>query len=284
MTETTDLKPLGNTNSKIPSIGLGTWKMGGSFRPDRSKDPQWMDAIKYFCKQSIQLVGQALIDTAEMYGAGHAEELVGQAIKEFDREKIFIVTKVSASHLHKDEVIRSAKKSLDRLQEDYIDLYLIHWPNPSIPLKETMKALETLVNDNLVRFIGVSNFGIKLLEEARSYLNRTDIVLNQVKYSLMDRLPEDRLLPYCQKEGITLMAYTPLELGQVMKNKFLIEIGKKIGKSPAQVALNWLICKERVTTVTKSEKKRHIDDILGTMGWRLSNGIQAQISEQFKRY
>ncbi len=284
MIDTNDLKPLGNTKELIPSIGLGTWKMGGSFRPDHSKDQQWIEAIKYFCERSIQDVGMALIDTAEMYGAGHAEELVGQAVKPFDRERIFIITKVSASNLHKNDVIRSAKKSLKRLQLSYIDLYMIHWPSDSIPLKETMKAMESLVKEGLVHHIGVSNFGVNRLKEARTLLSTTDIVLNQVKYSLLDRSPEHALLPYCQREGITLMAYTPLELGQLVNNRFLNQLGERINKSPAQIALNWLISKERVTVAVKSEKTRHIDDILGTLGWRLPEEMLNEISTYFKRY
>ncbi len=282
MIDKADTKPLGKDGEKIPVIGLGTWKMGGSFHPDHSKDEQWINAIQSFCNLSIKKLGQALIDTAEMYGAGHTEELVRDAIKSFERDALFIITKVSASHLRKDQIFTSARKSRERLQVDQIDLYLIHWPNQAVPLKETMKAMEKLVKEGIVRHIGVSNFGIGLLEEARSYLNSVDIVLNQVKYSLMDRAPERALLPYCQREGITLMAYTPLELGRLCKNRYLNEVGKKLGKSPVQIALNWLICKEKVVTIVKSEKKKHQEENLRALGWRLDQKIYEEISHHFK--
>ncbi len=276
-----DLKPLGKTGEKVPAIGMGTWGIGGRFTPDYSKDALWVDALRFGIKYSIEKVGMALIDTAEMYGAGHSEEIVGRAMKEFPRDKVFVVTKVKGEHLRYEDVIKAAKGSLSRLGIKQIDLYLIHWPNPIIPLKETMKAMEKLVNNGLVRFIGVSNFGRRLLEEARSYLSFTDIVVNQVRYSIAYREPEADLLPYCQREGILLMAYTPLEKGALARNPILEEVGRKYNKTAAQVALNWLIAKKNVITIPKSERKERIKENLDAMGWRLSKEDIEYLNERF---
>ncbi len=264
-----DLKPIKNSTDKIPAIGLGTWKIGGDFVPDYSKDPLWIDALRYGIEYSIEKIGFVLIDTAELYGGGHAEELIGEAIKDLPREKIFIVTKVKSENLRYERVLKSAKASLERLKTDYIDLYLIHWPNPRIPLSETMRALEKLYNEGIVRYIGVGNFDVHLMEEARTYLSATDIIANQIKYSLLDRHAEKEIIPYCQKEKIIVMAYTPLERGEVMRLEILRKLAGKYGKSPAQIALNWLISKPFVVTIPKAEKKKHIKENIDTMGWRL---------------
>ncbi|MGQ4832770.1 MAG: aldo/keto reductase [Candidatus Asgardarchaeia archaeon] len=260
-----DLKELNKTGVKVPAIGFGTWGIGGRMTPDYSHDKEAVEAIRYAIK-----LGMWLIDTAEIYGAGHSEELVGEAIKDFERDQVFIVTKVWETNLRYDDVIKAAKRSLSRLKSKYIDLYLVHWPSTRVPISETMKAMEKLVDDGLIRFIGVSNFDVDLMEEARAALSKTDIVVNQVKYNLYDRSVENDVLPYCQKERITLMAYTPLAKGSLAREPLLIEIGKKYGKTAAQVALNWLISKDMVIAIPKALDKKHIEENAGAMGWRLS--------------
>jgi len=155
-------KQLGRTNVKLPAIGMGTWEIGGARERDDSRDKEAIKAIR----KAIEL-GIYLIDTAEMYGAGHCEEVVGEAIKPFPRENIFVVSKVWHNHLHHDDVIKAAENSLKRLQTDWIDLYLIHWPNPEVPLIETMQALENLISFRstsfsiacMVSIKGTSGFG-----------------------------------------------------------------------------------------------------------------------------
>ncbi len=274
--DASDLKQLGNTSVKIPAIGLGTWGIGGTFSPDYSRDDYWIKLIR----DAIN-VGVRMIDTAEMYGAGHAEELVGESIKGFDREELFIITKVLPNNLSYDRVISAAKKSLARLKTKYIDLYLIHWYVHGMPLRDVMRALEKLVNDGLVRFIGISNFSVREMEEARSYLSYTDIVANQVKYSIADRGIERDILPYAQREKITIIAYTPLEHGRLARNKILAEIGKKYNKTAAQVALNWLISKPRVVTIPKAGSIEHVKENLGAMGWRLSRDDIEYLDREF---
>lgn len=272
-----DLKELGKTGIKVPAIGMGTWGIGGYTTRDTTYDKEAIKALR----KGIEL-GMYLIDTAEMYGKGHSEEIVGKAIKPFSREKVFIVTKILPEHLHYEDVIEAVRGSLKRLKLDFIDLYLIHWPNPKIPLKETMKAMEKLVEDGLIKFIGVSNFNVAEMEEARSYLSKNDIVVNQVEYSLLERSIERDLLPYCIKNRITVMAYTPLAKGRLARNEFLQEIGRKYGKTSAQVALNWLISKENVIAIPKAINLSHVEENAGAMGWRLSKTDVERISSYFR--
>ena len=244
-----DLKELAKTSVQVPAIGMGTWGIGGYSYPDSSHDSEAIRALR----RGFEL-GMCLIDTAEMYGAGHAEEIVGEAIKPFPREQVFIVSKVLPENLHYAHVIEAAEKSLKRLQTDYRDLYLIHSPNPRIPLRETMEAMEKLVERDLVRYIGVSNFDVSQMEETISYLCKNDMVVNQVEYSLLDRSVERDVLPYCTQQQVTVMAYTPLAKGRLSRNEFLRRIGQKYEKSATQVALNWLIAKENVIAIPKAIK------------------------------
>ena len=271
-----DLKELGRSGAKVPAIGMGTWGVGGYATRDATHDEEAIQALR----KGIKL-GMYLIDTAEMYGNGYAEEIVGKAIKPFPREEVFIVSKVLPEHLHYKDVIKAARNSLKRLGTNFIDLYLIHAPNPKIPLRETMKAMEKLVEDGLVKFIGVSNFGVAEMEETRSYLSRNDIVVNQVEYSLLERSIEKDVLLYCIKNRITVMAYTPLAKGRLAKDEFLQEIGKKYGKTSAQVALNWLISKESVIAIPKAINLKHLEENAGAMGWRLTREDIKKISFHF---
>ncbi|MDI6806258.1 MAG: aldo/keto reductase [Candidatus Aenigmarchaeota archaeon] len=275
--ENMDVKELGRCGVKVPAIGMGTWGIGGYTTRDTTHDKEAIVALR----KGIEL-GLYLIDTAEMYGNGHCEEIVGEAIKPFPREQVFIVSKVLPEHLCYNDVIKAARGSLKRLKTNFIDLYLIHSPNSRVPLKETMGAMEKLVGDGLVRFIGVSNFDVTEMEEARNYLSTNDIVVNQVEYSLLERSIERDVLPYCIKNQITVMAYTPLAKGELARNKFLREIGEKYGKNPAQVALNWLISKENVIAIPKAINLRHVEENVGAMGWRLSKSDVESISSYFK--
>lgn len=252
-------------DKNVSQIGFGTWKIGGEFwTPDYSRDSQYVEILKYVINNGINL-----IDTAEMYGGGHAEELVGKAIKEFDRENIFIITKVWPNHLRYEDVIKAAKGSLRRLNVKYIDLYLIHWPNPSIPLNETIRAMENLVDQGIVRCIGVSNFDVKLLSEAITLTRKYEIVANEIEYSINNKSAENDIIPFCEKNNIKVIAYSPLARGNVKNNKILEEIGRKYGKTTIQVALNYLI--KRSIPIPKASTKDHVDEILGSLGWSLSD-------------
>lgn len=248
---------------RIPVIGLGTWRIGGGVEPDFSMDEFYVNALK----TAFEL-GYRLVDTAEAYGGGHCEELVGRALRDFNRDEFFIVTKVWPTNLRYERVIKSLNGSLSRLGLSYVDLYLIHWPNPSIPIKETIRAMERLVDEGKTRYIGVSNFGVRELEEAMHATSRHEIVVNQVKYSVFDRGVENDLLPYATKNGVLVMAYTPLEKGRV-DNPVLSRVGAKYSKTQAQVALNYLIT-NRSIPIPKATKEEHLRENLGALGWRLS--------------
>ncbi len=258
-------KELNKMGIKIPSIGMGTWGIGGGLTPDYSRDKEFITLLR----EGIKL-GLTLIDTAEMYGAGHSEELVGEAIKEFHRENIFIITKVLPENLRYNDLIKSAEKSLKRLKTDYIDLYLIHAPNPRIPLKESMKAMEKLKEEGLIKFIGVSNFNVTEMKEAQKYLKNTKIVANQVEYSLFYRKIEKDILPYCEKNGITIIAYSPLARGVIPKDKFINKIAAKYNKTASQLAINWLIRKPNVIAIPKSSKIERLKEFAEAADWELS--------------
>jgi len=265
-----ELKPLGKAGVMLPEIGLGTWNYTGGVEPLR---------------KGIEL-GAFLIDTAEGY---HTEDVVGQAIKGI-RDRVFIATKVSGRHLRYDEVLRAAEGSLRLLDTDYIDLYQIHWPNPDVPIKETMRAMERLVDSGQVRWIGVSNFSIEELMEAQATMTKYPIVSNQVLYNLNSREIERDLLPYSEKHDITILAYTPLDNGRLATKsrlrrrrgmKLLEQIGRETGKTPAQVALNWCTSHPNVIAIPKSNSVARTIENCRASGWRLSQTQIRLLNEAF---
>ncbi|MEZ0289505.1 MAG: aldo/keto reductase [Sulfolobales archaeon] len=263
----------------VSALGLGTWEIGGgAWSPDYSRDRESIEALK----RGIEL-GITLIDTAEMYGGGHSEEIVGRAVRDFSREELFIVTKVWPSNASYDSVLRSARASMRRL-ETYIDLYLLHWPSESVPICETIKAFERLVDEGVIRFYGLSNFSVEGVEEARYCSKKYDVVAIQNRYSLYYRRDERDVIPYAQREGLMYMAYTPLEKGVVARDSFLREIGEKYGKTAVQVALNWMISIDNVVPIPKSSRVEHVEEIAGSLGWRLDETDLKRISERYSRY
>lgn len=242
---------------------------------DDSLDRQWVAALR----RGLEL-GMTLIDTAEVYGAGHAEELVGEAIKGFPRDEVFVVSKVWPAHARREDVLKAAEASCRRLGT-YIDLYLLHWPAPDVPIKETMKGMEDAVDRGLVRHVGVSNFELSQLIEAENCLSKVELAAIQNRYSLAYRRYERDVVPYCEREGMMFLAYTPLEKGTLAYDRTLAQIGAKYGKTAAQVALNWLICVEPVVPIPKAARLEHVEENAGAMGWRLSKGDWRKISKLF---
>jgi len=270
---------------KIPVLGIGTWGMGGKWERDTTQDKENISAIKTAIK-----LGMTHIDTAETYGKGHSEELVEKAISDFDRKTLFITTKVSPENLRYDDLVASAKKSLSRLKTNYIDLYLIHAPNPKIPLKETMKAMDYLVGQKLVRFIGVSNFSVEQLKEAQKYTENR-IVANQIQYNLIVRNKgmltndmESKIIPYCKRNKILIIAWRPLEKGELAKPGFKIldELAEKYNKTQVQIALNWLISKKNIITIVKASSIEHIKENLGAISWRLGKEDIDRLDNEFE--
>jgi diketogulonate reductase-like aldo/keto reductase len=246
-----EYRRLGDTEEKVSTIGMGTWRIG-SFRTQHEKDEQ-VNALR----KGVEL-GINLIDTAEMYSGGRSEETVGEAVKDI-REDVFIATKVSPDNLRYQDVISACSQSLRRLGSTYIDLYQVHWPNPSVPIRETMSAMEKLVEDGMVRFIGVSNFSVEETEAARQALSKNDIVSNQVEYSLSRRQTEQDILPYCAREKLTLIAYSPLAQGRISRD-IPDAIMRRYGMTPSQVMLNWVTRNEQVVAIPKATNLSHLEE------------------------
>lgn len=247
---------LGNTAESVPLIGQGTMGIGGYFTPDLKKESFYVSILK----DGIA-AGMNFIDTAESYGQGHSEELVGRAISG-RRKGVFVATKVSPEHLSMGSLIGAAEASLRRLNTDYIDLYQIHWPNPAIPIEETYAAMRQLVESGKVRYTGVSNLSLPELINARKAFGADAIVSAQNEYNLFDRTIEDGFLPYCQQNEITLIAYSPLDSGRVSGDKQQLEVLARLAqeyqKTPAQIVLRWLIQHPAVMVIPKSASPEHL--------------------------
>ena len=252
-----DRKPIGRTGEHVSAIGLGTW----AIRDYRGALRAYVEAVS---------LGIDNVDTAEMYDNGGAERFVGELVRTVGRTRLFITTKLLPQRFRsRDSAVKAAKLSLERLGVKEADLILIHWPDDLAPIEEQARNLEALAEEGLTRYIGVSNFTLEELERARSALKKNDIVVNQVKYSILDRGIEEDMLPYAVREGITIQAYTPLERGAVLRVGKLEEIAAKYNKTPVQVALNYLIARPRVIAIPKAEKVEHVREIAGALGWRL---------------
>lgn len=268
--------PLGNTGESVPVIGQGTWKMGR----DPAKRSQEVEALR----KGIEL-GATLIDTAEIYSDGEAERIVADAIGDI-RDQIFLVTKVWPENASYDGVRKAATESLRRLRTDRIDLYLLHWPSAEHPIGETMRAMRSLVADGVIRYIGVSNFSDELLAEAQDALGDQALVCNQVVYHLENRVIEKRVKPYCDRHGITVMAYSPLGDGRFpqpgSKERAVLDaVGAKYGKTAYQVALRWLVAQGNVIAIPKASTPSHAAENAVAADFDLSEDDVRQIAEAF---
>ena len=190
---------------ELTVLGQGTWGTGGRDTADPNADDEKLAAV---IRHGVSL-GFTRIDTAEMYAAGHSEELVGKAIAGLDRGSLFITSKVWKTHLHADDVLQAAENSLKRLKTDYMDLFLIHQVNPDVPLEDTMRGMDAVVKHGFARAIGVSNFSLQRFQKAQACTSNK-LVLNQVHYNLVVRECEPQLLPWCQANDVMLEAWRPL--------------------------------------------------------------------------
>jgi diketogulonate reductase-like aldo/keto reductase len=265
----------GWTSVQVPVIGQGTWMIEGNLEAERSSIEALQAGIE---------VGMAHIDTAEMYGSGRAEELVGDAIRG-RREQVFLVSKVLPSNASYRGTLNACEQSLRRLDTDYLDLYLLHWRSHH-PLRETMRALEELVDSGTVRFIGVSNFDTPELQEAQQALRNHRLAANQVLYHLGDRGIERRLLDYCRQEEIAVVAYSPFGHRSFPRpdskgGRALAEAGAGQDHTPRQVALNFLTRHPHVFTIPKSSRAEHTRENAGGAGWDLTPADLAAIDRVF---
>jgi len=248
-------------NIVIPALGLGTWQMHG---------PECQNAVE----AALEL-GYRHIDTAQMY---RNEQDIGQAIRQANvpRDEIFLTTKLLSSNLRHDDVLSSFSASRERLQMEYVDLLLIHSPNPSVPISETIDAMNQLQNAGKVKYIGVSNFSVKQMQEAIE-VSETPIFTNQVEYNPYNN--QQKILEFCQKQDVALTAYTPLARNRIAKDKTVQNLGSKYGKTPAQITLRWLIQQDHVITIPKSSHQEHLKENLDIFDFELTDDEMRSMSK-----
>jgi len=253
---------------EMPIFGLGTWQMGGrEERNPENDDKSDIEAIQ----RAIE-AGITHIDTAEMYAAGHTEELVGEAIKDTDRNSLFLTSKVLDGNQTYDGVMHAVEGSLRRLQTEYLDLYLIHAPDESVHISETMRAMDAVVDQKLVKYIGVSNFSVKQFKQAQEFAQHK-IVTNQLHYNLEVReIEKSGALSYYQQQDVIITAWRPLQKSIILSDgaEILSKIATKYDKTPAQVAINWIISQPNVVTMSTMRDQKHLEENLGAVGWKLS--------------
>ena len=239
---------------RVPALGQGTWHMG----ENRRRADEEAAAVRL----GIEL-GMTLIDTAEMYGNGGAEEMVAQAAEGL-RDQLFIVSKVYPHNASRAGVVAACERSLARLRTDRIDLYLLHWRG-SIPLAETLAGFVQLRRDGKIRHYGVSNFDRADMAELVALQGGDTVAADQVLYNLSRRSPEWDLVPWCRERGIAIMAYTPLGQGSLLRDRTLAEIGRRRNATPAQVALAWLLRQEGMIVIPKAARLEHVRDNRGAL-------------------
>lgn len=226
---------------ELPALGIGTWKMGEKLSSRENEIAAIRTALD---------LGMSVIDTAEMYGDGRSELLIGQAIKN-RRDDAYLISKVYPWNASKIGIQLSCDKSLANLGVEQLDMYLLHWRG-KVPLVETVEALETLKQNGKIRAWGVSNFDTDDMEELLKIENGDQCEVNQILYNLSRRNPEYDLLPWCQNHGITVMAYSPIEQGILTKNADLIHMAKAYQATPAQIAIAFILERDGVMPIPKS--------------------------------
>jgi len=270
-----DYRNFGAARIALPRIGQGTWEF-----PEHGAR---RNEAKAALRRGVEL-GMVHIDTAEMYGSGRVEELIAEALDGLRREQVFLASKVLPANASFKQTIAACERSLRRLRTNYLDLYLLHWPG-SFPIEETMGAMEQLISEGKVRYIGVSNFDVEELKAARNALDREPLVCNQVLYHLRERGIETRLLPFCKERDVAVVAYTPFGRGRFpgagASPGVLERIAKKNDKSVRQVILNFLTRDQNVFTIPKASRREHVEENAAAAGWELPADDVRAIDEAF---
>ena len=280
-------RKLGKSSLKLSVIGLGTGQFGSK---------PWGYGIRFKDENIIRIIQHAIesginvFDTAETYGYGQSEMLLGKALRDYSRDDFVIISKVAPWNLRYEEVIKATTRSLKRLDLDIIDIYLVHYPNPLVPMKETFRAMEELIKTEKIRYIGVSNFNKNMLTRAQEQLSFSEIVVNEVEYNLFSRKAEKDIIPYCSKQNIRVLAYSPLS-GGLLTGKYsshnspkdrarafnfyaratflekaqpLFNVLKQIAKekrvSVAQVSLSWIIKHTSCLAIPNALTLKEVED------------------------
>ena len=262
--------------AEVPALGLGTWYLGD----DTGRRAREIAALRTGIEK-----GMTLIDTAEMYGGGRSERLVGEAIKGTERGRLFIVSKVLPNNAGRRGIFRSCEESLQRLGTDYLDLYLLHWRG-SVPLAETVECMEKLERDGMIRGWGVSNFDTDDMEELRRVKGGDGCLVNQVLYHAASRGIEYSLLPQMRERGVALMAYCPLAQGGslrrgLFRSRALNDIAARRGATVAQILLAWTIRGGNVIAIPRSSSPEHTAENAGADAIELTAEELAAIDREF---
>jgi diketogulonate reductase-like aldo/keto reductase len=260
-------RTFGWTNVSVPVIGQGTWNMEDDRREAVAALRRGLD------------LGMTHIDTAESYGSGEVEEIVGVAI-ESRRSEVFLVSKVSPGHASRRGAVQACEQSLKRLRTDHLDCYLLHWPGRH-PLAETFAAFEQLAREGKTRFWGISNFNEEELEEAVSVAGPNHIACNQVLYHLEERAIEHYVIPACERHGVAVVGYSPFGQGRFRSHRVLEEIARSKGATARQVALRFLVRHRQVFTIPKAGTVAHVEENAGAGDLELTNDEIRQIDEAF---
>jgi len=258
------------SGEQVPALGQGTWYMG----EDRRRAAEEAAALRL----GIDL-GMTLIDTAEMYGSGGAEEVVARAAEGM-RDRLFIVSKVYPHNASRAGVVAACERSLKRLATDRIDLYLLHWRG-SVPLADTLAGFARLQRDGKIRYHGVSNFDLNDMKEWVGLAGGESVAANQVLYNLSRRGPEWELIPWCRERRVAIMAYTPLEQGRMLNHKGLGEVAARHGATPAQVALAWLLRQDGMIVIPKATQAAHVRENRAALDLRLTADDLAVLDRAF---
>lgn len=254
----------------LPVLGQGTWMMG----EHRRRRADEVAALRL----GLDL-GMTLIDTAEMYGSGGAEEVVGEAIAG-RRDAVFLVSKVLPENATRRGTVAACERSLRRLETGCIDLYLLHWRG-SVPLRDTVEGFTELTRAGKIRHWGVSNFDVDDMEELVGLPGGNAVATNQVLFNLTRRGVERDLLPWCRTRGIPIMAYSPIEQGRMLKRRELAAVAARQSATPAQVALAWLVQKNGVMAIPKAGIAAHVRENRGALDLRLSPDDLAELDRAF---
>jgi diketogulonate reductase-like aldo/keto reductase len=258
------------SGEKVPQLGQGTWRMGENSRVRKDE----VAALKL----GIDL-GMTLIDTAELYGTGNAEEIVAEATAGH-RDTCFIVSKVSPENSSRAGTIAACERSLKRLKTDRIDLYLLHWRGRP-PLSETLAAFQTLRQAGAIRYWGVSNFDIDDMEELFALEGGEDCAANQVLYNLRHRGIEAGLLPWCRERSIPIQAYSPVEQGRLLRDRVLTQVALRHRATTAQVALAWVLRQKDMMVIPKAATLEHVRDNRAALDLRLTEQDMAELDRAF---
>jgi diketogulonate reductase-like aldo/keto reductase len=262
----------GPTGVPVSIIGQGTWHMG----EDRRLKKDEIAALRL----GIEL-GLTHIDTAEMYADGQAEEIVAEAVAG-QRDRVFIATKVLPSNASYKGTLEACERSLKRLRTDHVDVYLLHWWSGQHPIEDTMRAMADLCASGKTRFAGVSNFDVKQMRAAKAALGKVPLACNQVLYHLRDRDIEKEVVPHCEREQIAVVGYTPLARGGFMRGA-VADVAKRLGKTPRQVALNFLTHRPSLFAIPKATRPEHVRENAGALDFTLTAEDLSAIDAEHRR-